>query len=218
MDSIADNLDRIRQRIHDACDACGRSPGEVTLVAVSKTVDVERIRAAYDAGHRDFGESRLQEAIPKIEALPKDIQWHFIGKLQSNKARKAASLFRILHTLESTEQLKEIEKGAYPVDAFIEVNIAKEERKSGIFPGDVDDFRKLVLQCRNIRLRGLMTVGPAMQNAELMHPYFRRLRDLAGGWSGGSWLSMGMSGDFEVAIQEGASHIRVGSAIFGSRG
>lgn len=202
----------MRKRVQ-AC-AAGRP---VTLIAVSKGVGVDQIREAYEAGHRDFGESRLQEALPKIEALPKDIQWHFIGRLQSNKAKRVASAFRIIHSLDSESQLRELGKSHFAVDGLIEVNIGEEPQKTGILPGSLDSFAKSVLECSHVRLRGLMTVGPAHPNAEEMRPYFRQLRKLAESLGPHAWLSMGMSGDFEVAIQEGATHVRVGSAIFGPR-
>ncbi|HVL40415.1 MAG TPA: YggS family pyridoxal phosphate-dependent enzyme [Fimbriimonadaceae bacterium] len=210
-------LAELRARIERAAETAGRDPAAITLVAVSKTVAPERIRQAYDLGLRHFGESRLQEAVPKIEALPPDIVWHFVGKLQSNKARKAAQLFQVLHTLETESQLRELEKGEVqrPVHALVEINIAQEPQKSGVNVENVDDFAQLVLHCQNVQYRGLMTVGPPL-DPEHMRPHFRRLRQLRDR-IGGEWLSMGMSADFEVAIQEGASHIRVGSALFGER-
>ncbi len=177
---------------------------------------VEELREAYDLGQRHFGESRLQEAIPKIEALPVDIVWHFIGPLQSNKARRVASLFDVIHSFCKTSQIVEADKAGTPVQGLIEVNIAEEAQKTGISPQNLDGFRADILQSSNVHFRGLMTIGPVVPDAELMRPYFRELRQQATRL-GVDWLSMGMSNDFEVAIQEGASHIRVGSAIFGSR-
>lgn len=214
--SFRERLAEIEDRINSACHAAGRRREEVTLVAVSKTFPCESIRKAYEAGLRVFGESKLQEAVPKVEALPKDIDWHFVGKLQSNKARKAAELFRVIHSIESESQLKELAKGNAEVDVLIEVNIAREPQKSGILPAHLDRFIETVLQCPRVQLKGLMTIGPALQNAEEMRPYFRALRQL-GEEAGTEWLSMGMSSDFDVAIQEGATHIRVGTALFGER-
>jgi pyridoxal phosphate enzyme (YggS family) len=214
--AVADNLREVREKISRACDLAGRDPDEVTLVAVSKTVPVSLIQEAYNAGHRHFGESRLQEAVPKIDALPKDILWHFIGKLQSNKAKRASQLFSVIHTLESEGQLREIQKSAAVIDGLLEVNIAGEAQKSGISPSEVDAMCKTIAQYPSVRLRGLMSIGPAHQNAELMRPFFRELREL-NEKIGGTWLSLGMSNDYEVAIQEGSTHVRVGSAIFGSR-
>lgn len=171
---------------------------------------------AYDAGHRHFGESRLQEAQPKIEALPADIIWHFIGTLQSNKAKKIAQLFPYIHTISSESQLREIAKAESSVQGFIEVNIANEAQKAGISTDELDVFAQTVLSYSQVHLTGLMTIGPSVSDPELSRPYFRELRNHAHRL-GVEKISMGMSQDFDVAIQEGATHIRVGSAIFGSR-
>lgn len=194
----------------------GRSPEEVTIVAATKTVTPDRLEEAYALGLRHFGENRFQEALTKMEALPGDIVWHFIGTLQSNKAKRAAELFDAIHTLERESQLKEIAKSSRAVDGLIEINIADEPQKSGILSTELDGFRKSVLYCSQVRLRGLMTVGPALDDPEAMRPWFRRLREL-GETVGAEWLSMGMSHDFDVAIQEGATHVRIGSALFGRR-
>jgi pyridoxal phosphate enzyme (YggS family) len=209
-------LAAIVERIHTACDQCGRDPSTVTLVAVSKTHRVESIRELYDLGVRDFAESRFQEALPKIEKLPYDITWHFVGHLQSNKARKVAEYFDVIHTIESESQLKEIQKAGREIQGFIEVNIAEESNKHGIFTDQLDDLRKKVIHYSHVHLRGLMTIGPALGEPEKMRPFFRSLR-LLNERIGGDWLSMGMSGDFEVAIQEGSTHVRVGTALFGER-
>ncbi len=212
----AANLRVIRERIERSCEAAGRDPATVILVAVSKTHPAEAIRALYDLGLRDFGESRLQEAQPKVETLPGDITWHFVGHLQSNKARKVGSLFDVIHTLTNEGQLRELAKAGRELDGLIEVNIAEEPQKSGLSPADVDAFRQKLLDYRSVRFRGLMTVGPAVEDPSAMRPYFRALRE-AGAAFGTPWLSMGMSHDFEVAIQEGSTHVRVGTALFGAR-
>lgn len=211
-------LREVEDRIAKAAEGVRRDPGSITLIAVSKTHPVSAIQVAYDAGHRDFGESRLQELLPKWEALPKDIRWHFIGKLQSNKAKRAAQLGVAIHTIESAHQLREIAKGAPAegIDGLIEVNTTAEEQKSGISPKALDELVSEVLNYPNVRLRGLMTLGHAHRNAEEQRPFFRMLRELKEKM-GGAWLSMGMSDDFEVAIQEGSTHVRVGTAIFGAR-
>lgn len=210
-------MQRVRERIERACATCGRNPVGVTLIAVSKTVPVERIQLAYDAGQRHFGESRLQEAAPKIDALPEDIVWHFIGRLQSNKAKMAARRFAIIHTLEGENQLREIAKGGACVDGLIEINVANETQKSGISPEALDETVRTVLKYDQIRLRGLMTVGPLHDDPESMRPHFRLLAKLAKSVDASAWISMGMSNDLEVAIQEGSTHVRVGTAIFGER-
>ncbi|HZH97347.1 MAG TPA: YggS family pyridoxal phosphate-dependent enzyme [Fimbriimonadaceae bacterium] len=216
MGHVTANLREIRQRIARACESCGRDPASVCLVAVSKTFGADAIREAYDAGQRHFGESKLQEALPKIAQLPDDIMWHFIGKLQSNKARRAADAFRVIHSLENERQVAEIGKGVSSIDGLVEVNIAQEAQKSGVLPPEVAHFWKIALQCERIHPKGLMTIGPANLSSEAIRPFFRTMRELLQ-LIGGEWLSMGMSHDFEVALQEGATHIRVGTAIFGSR-
>lgn len=214
--SVHENLDRVLAAIADACHSVGRKPESVTLVAVTKGVPIEKVAAAYEAGHRDFGESRLKEALPKLAALPGEARWHFIGKLQSNKARRAAETFDFLHTLESDAQLAEIAKQERTIDAAIQVNVANEPQKAGISPERLDEFVQVCLNCRRVRLRGLMTIGPMLAPSEL-RPYFKRLKEMLAEVPGGDVLSMGMSGDFVEAIQEGATHVRVGSAIFGDR-
>ena len=216
MVDLFDRLEALKARVASACDVACRDPLGVTLVAVTKTVSIQDIRAAYELGIRHFGENRLQEALPKIEALPSDITWHFIGKLQSNKVRRAAQSFTVIHTIETESQLRELANADRPIDVLVEVNIAEELQKSGILPSEVEDFTKKVLQCETAHFRGLMTIGPANQNPEALRPFFGSLRGLNEKVDG-TWLSMGMSSDFDVAIQEGATHIRVGSALFGAR-
>lgn len=202
----------ILNRIEALC-----APQEVTLIAVSKTVPVAEIQALYDLGHRHFGESRLQEALPKIEALPSDIVWHFIGALQSNKARKIAERFQVIHSLDTESAAREIVKVSVQPEVLIEVNIKKEAQKGGILPEALDSFMQTCVKCGEVRLKGLMTIGPAEAELEETRLCYRRLRELKDQHPNLSVLSMGMSQDFEVAIQEGANYIRVGTAIFGER-
>jgi len=209
-------LDDIQGRIRAAAESVDRDPATVTLVAVSKTQPVEAIRALYELGVRDFGESRLQEALPKIEALPSDIRWHFIGSLQSNKAKQVAGIFSAIHTVCNERQLSEIEKGGKLVPAFVEINIADEPQKAGIGVGALDGFIAKALNYEYTQICGLMTIGPAGLEPEEMRGCFREL-SRHNQRIGGKWLSMGMSGDFEVGIQEGATHVRVGTALFGVR-
>lgn len=213
--AIAENLARVHERIDQACATASRGIEQVTLIAVSKGKPLEALLEAYAAGQRHFGESRLQEAAPKIEQMPDDVTWHFIGKLQSNKARRVSDIFDVLHTLESETQLRELAKSERQLKAFIEVNLAKEPQKSGILPENLEVFRNLLLQLPALHFRGLMTIGPIVEEAEQSRALFRELRRL-NDLLGGEWLSMGMSDDFEVAVQEGSTHIRVGTAIFGS--
>ena len=214
---IEANFAEIRARIESACKAAGRDPGSVQLIAVTKTFPIEAIQAAYDLGHRHFGESRWQEAEPKIAAMPKDCVWHFIGKLQSNKAKRVALNCDVIHTIESTHQLREIQKANRTVDCLIEINIANEPQKSGIFTESLDAAVQECLSYEQLRLRGLMTIGPVVSGSDSMRPHFRRMRELLSRVPNGDWLSMGMSSDFEEAIHEGATHVRIGSALFGSR-
>jgi len=214
--TLAQRIEDIENRIVLACQRAGRNRSDVTLIAVSKTFPASLIREAYALGIREFGESRLQEALPKITELPADITWHMIGHLQSNKFRKAAENFALIHTLDSPSQLEVASRLSFTVDALIEVNIAEEAKKTGIFPGDIDRMVEDVLSSKNVRLRGLMTLGPAEATESEKRAYFRRMRDEADR-IGKDILSMGMSGDFEIAIEEGSTHIRVGTAIFGER-
>jgi pyridoxal phosphate enzyme (YggS family) len=211
-----DRLINVRSRIELACAAADRDPAGVTLIAVSKTYSAEAIQALYDLGQRHFGESRLQEALPKIEALPTDIVWHFIGRLQSNKTRKIAENFDAIHTLESEAQLKEIAKSGRTVDGLIEVNLADEAQKGGRLLNDITWFAEKVVQCTNVRFRGLMAIGPAGFSKEELGPLYCGLSD-ENARIGGTWLSLGMSGDLEAAIAAGATHVRVGTALFGAR-
>ncbi len=211
--TAAQRLQRVRDRMEAAAASVARDPAGVQLIAVSKTQPVDAIRALYDLGIRQFGESRLQEAIPKIEALPNDIEWHFIGHLQSNKTRRVAEYFDVIQTLSTEGQLRELAKVEKSVSALIEVNIAREAQKSGILMENLARFRDLVLQCKQVHLRGLMTIGPLVADQEQIRPFFRELA-LA---NQDPWLSMGMSDSLEVGIQEGATHIRVGTSLFGER-
>lgn len=212
---------RITETIARHCEIAGRDPASVTLVAVSKTFRADHIREAFDLGLRHFGESRLDEATRKIGSLPADVvresTWHFIGKLQSRKVRSAAALFGVFHTLESQSQLREFAKLDGSFDALIEVNVGEEPQKAGVLPADLDEFCAEALYCPRVRVCGLMTMGPALGNEEAMRPFFRKLRLLGERLRVGAWLSMGMSSDFGVAIQEGSSHVRIGSALFGER-
>jgi pyridoxal phosphate enzyme (YggS family) len=210
------SLRAVQDRIARACESVGRDPASVTLVAVTKTVSVDGIKAVYDQGHRTFGENRLQEALPKIEALPEDIEWHFVGRLQSNKARAVAEAFPVVHTLENERQLAEIGRSSRQIDGLVQLNLAAEAQKAGILSENLDKTIRLVQQCSNVRFRGLMTIGPLTSDPEGNRPLFRQMSEL-GRRVGAQWLSMGMSTDLEAAIQEGSTHVRVGTAIFGER-
>jgi hypothetical protein len=221
IDAFGERIDAVRARIAAACQRSGRDPSEVALIGITKTHPPELIAAAHAAGLRDFGENRVQEAAAKIEALrASDItpRWHLVGHLQRNKVTAALMLFDILHSVDSLRLAEAIDARAErPVPAFIEVNVAGEASKFGVAPGDVKEMAAALGRMRNIDLRGLMTVAPQVDDPELVRPVFRQLREMRDGL-GLSALSMGMTDDFEVAVEEGSTHVRVGRAIFGARG
>ena len=212
-----------------AAARAGRSAGALTLVAVSKTFGADLVRVAADTGHRDFGENRVQEGLDKIDALADlDLHWHLIGHLQSNKARKAAAKFAWIESIDSLDLLRKVDAGALEFGTrprvLIQVDLAHEETKHGADESLVSDLVHAALDARAVELRGLMIVPPFPDQPEDSRPWFRRLRELrdqlvAGGAPADrlAELSMGMSHDFEVAIEEGATMIRVGTAIFGRR-
>jgi hypothetical protein len=227
---IADRVAAVRERIARAAERAARPPGEVALVAVSKTHPPEAVRAAFAAGVRDFGENRLQEAEPKIAATadlaPSGLRWHLVGHLQSNKARRAAALFGLVHSVDSLdlgERLARIgAEGGRPVRALVQVDLAGEETKFGLPEAELLRALEVLRGREGLRVEGLMVLPPFFEDPERTRPYFRRLRALrdrarAAGLLGGSDLSMGMSHDFEAAVEEGATIVRVGTALFGER-
>ena len=227
---IADRVATVRERIARAADRASRPPGEVTLVAVSKTHPPEAVRAAFAAGVRDFGENRVQEAEPKIastsDLVAAGLRWHLVGHLQSNKARRAAALFGLVQSLDSLElgeRLARIgEDLGHPVRALVQVDLAGEETKFGLPEAALLPALEALQRREGLHLEGLMVLPPWFDDPEQARPFFRRLRSLrdrareAGLLDGGE-LSMGMSHDFEAAVEEGATMVRVGTAIFGER-
>lgn len=211
----------IRERIERACVSAGRDPSGVTLIAVSKGFPAEAVHEAFDLGCRDFGENRLQEALGKFDSLPQELAqactWHFIGTLQSRKVPQVVEAFDVVHTLDRESQVAQLARVQQPVTALIEVNTGREPQKGGVLPEDLPAFVRRFDELPLVRLAGLMTMGPAAAGAEEMRPFFALLRHLGKQCRIGPWLSMGMSDDFDVAIQEGATHVRVGTALFGSR-
>lgn len=226
---VAENLTAVRIRIERAAVRAGRPAESVRLVAVSKTFPVDAVRAAYLAGHIDFGENKVQEALPKIaQSAEMTIRWHLIGHLQSNKARKAAASFAWIHAVDSVELLRRIDDGAVEAGSspavLVQVDLAEEPTKHGAPVADVAAIVDAGLRCRAARLAGLMVLPPLVEDPEAVRPWFRELRGIrdglvASGVPGDrlAELSMGMSHDFEVAVEEGATIVRVGSAIFGDR-
>jgi PLP dependent protein len=217
---IRANVERVRQAIARACGRAGRSPDDVLLVAVSKTVEAERIRLALAAGIAALGENRVQEAREKIEALGHPVPWHLIGALQTNKAKDAARLFDWIHSVDRVELARELSRRAHALDRtldiLIQVNLGEEPQKAGVAPAELKALVDALAGLESLRLRGLMAIPPAVETPEAARPFFRRLRELRDA-AGLEHLSMGMSGDFEVAIEEGATLVRVGTAIFGPR-
>ena len=227
--SIADRLTAIRARMDAAARSVGRDPSLIRLVAVSKTFPIESVRAAYDAGQREFGENRVQEALQKIErSTDLSIRWHLIGHLQTNKARKAGPSFAVIQSVDTVELLERLDRAAEETgrapELLIQVDLGAEATKHGASPAEVPRLFEAAAACRAARVVGLMTLPPIPDTPEDARPWFRRLRTLRDEWQASGVpapmlreLSMGMSGDFEVAIQEGATMVRVGTAIFGSR-
>ena len=228
MSLISENIQSVEERIRAACARAGRSRDEVTLVCVTKTMPVEDLRQANDAGQRSFGENRVQEINDKFPQLPSDIQWHMIGHLQRNKVKYLMDKAVMIHSVDSAALAQTISKEAVKagriMDILLEVNAAEEESKFGLTCADVLPLIREIAPLPGIHICGLMTVAPFTDDPETNRVFFRKLRDLSVDIGRESIdnvsmhiLSMGMTGDFEVAIEEGATHIRVGTAIFGKR-
>lgn len=226
--SIGANLERVRERIARAAQRAGRRADDITIVAVSKTFSPEVIRAAYEVALRHFGENRVQEFEAKHERLPDlgDVVWHFIGHLQSNKAHRAARLFDRIDCVDSLSLAHKLEAAADTehkrLPVLIEVRLSHEATKSGVHEKDLPQLAAGVSRSPHLELQGLMTIPPFSDDPEQARPYFRKLRELRDGLRRQiglalAVLSMGMSHDFEVAIEEGATEIRIGSALFGER-
>ncbi len=227
---IRENLLAVRERIAGAARAAGRAPDSVRLVAISKTFPVEAISSAIAAGQTRFGENRVQEAEPKIRELGgrHRLEWHLVGHLQSNKARKACELFDTIHSVDSAHLAVKLNQAALEIgkqiSILLQVDLGHEESKFGANPADVRAIVNEISGLQGIRLDGLMTLPPFFDAPERVRPYFARLRELLGeleserpGCMGQQHLSMGMSHDFEIAVQEGATMVRIGSSIFGAR-
>jgi len=216
---IRANLGRVQEAVVRACARAGRSPDHVLLIAVSKTMDAERVRLAVEAGVAALGENRVQEAKEKIELLGHPVPWHLIGSLQSNKARDAARLFDWIHSVDRLELAQELSRrvsGERALNVLLQVNLGDEPQKGGVAPAECKRLSEAVATLPGLRVRGLMAIPPVAETAEATRPHFRRLRDLRDEL-GLEHCSMGMSADFEVAIEEGATMVRVGTAIFGHR-
>lgn len=226
---ICDNLDRIRTRIQEAAEYCGRNPQEIRLVAVSKRIPAKVVAEAYNCGQVIFGENFLQDAREKIKQLEPSLQWHFIGHLQSNKARMAAELFQVIETIDRLKIARALDRYAgeleKTLEVLIQVNVGREQQKSGVLPEETKGLLQDIQSLANLKVRGLMTMPPYGREPEASRPWFSELKQLAVQLADKGLfedndaveLSMGMSNDFTVAIEEGATLVRVGTAIFGPR-
>jgi pyridoxal phosphate enzyme (YggS family) len=228
MDQIRRNLEELKRRLEDAARTAGRDPVDIRLVAVTKTVGLEGLKEAVAAGQTLFGENYVQEARGKIASLGPGLTWHFIGHLQSNKAKAAVELFDLIHSVDRASLAQALEQAAARRDKIqnilLQVNLAGEASKSGTAPENAQDLLSEIRKMPHLRVLGLMTMPPWFDDPARVRPYFRALRELRDRLRGlqlveGSLseLSMGMTGDFEVAVAEGATLVRIGTAIFGQR-
>ena len=227
-DQIAHNLQEVTRKIEDAALKAGRNPGDVTLIAVSKTKPVSMLLEAYEQGCRDFGENKVQEILEKYDRMPADTRFHMIGPLQRNKVKYILDKVALIHSVDSVRLAQEISKEAVKrnleTDILIEVNVAEEETKFGTRPEDTISLIREIAQLPAVHIKGLMTIAPYVEKSEENRKYFEKLRQLAVDIREQNIdnvkvevLSMGMTGDYEVAVEEGATYVRVGTGIFGGR-
>lgn len=218
---MRERLQKVQEKIKRACIRAGRDPAEVRLVLVTKNVSVQAMREAFDRGMHDFGENRVQEFLEKKPKLPSEIHWHFVGHLQKNKVKNLVGEITLLHSLDRIDLAVEVQRRAEfrgcTVEALLQVNTTGEAAKSGFSPQEVERVLKELKKFPRIRIRGLMTIGPLAEDTEKIRQSFRTLRLLRDDF-GLQELSMGMSSDFQIAIEEGATILRIGTAIFGERG
>ena len=225
---LKDNLKEVEDNLQAACKQAGRDPKDVTLIAVSKTKPISMLQEIYDEGIRDFGENKVQELVDKYEVMPKDIKWHLIGHLQTNKVKYIIDKVALIHGVDSLKLAKEISKEAVKhqltVNILVQVNIAKEDTKFGVYEEDVLQLVEEISKLEGIKIQGLMTIAPYVVNSEENRLYFQKMKQLSVDIIHKNIdnvcmdsLSMGMTGDYKVAIEEGATYIRVGTAIFGER-
>ncbi len=228
MNYIKENIEVIKAKIAKAAERAGRKPEDVLLLAVTKTIDNERIREAVDAGLHELGENKVQEIMDKYDTLEREADWHMIGHLQTNKVKYIIDKVKLIHSVDSLKLAEEINKKAAKagrvMDILVEINVADEESKFGITCENAEDIIKEMAKMENIKVRGLMTVAPFVEDGEENRGVFRRLRQLLVDINGKKIdnvnmdiLSMGMTGDYEVAVEEGATIVRVGTGIFGPR-
>lgn len=228
MADIKENLANVRKNIEDACKKVGRDVSEVTLITVSKTKPLSDLRIAYEEGSRDFGENKVQELVSKIDEMPSDVKWHLIGHLQRNKVKYIAGKVAMIHSVDSYRLAEEInvqaKKNSCVIPILIEINIAGEDTKFGIKPEEAEELIREISELENVKVSGLMTIAPNVANPEENRAYFKAMKDLFVDISSKNIdnvemkvLSMGMSNDYTVAVEEGATMIRVGTGIFGAR-
>ena len=220
---LGENLVEVKRKIAQAASKVGRNSTEIKLIAVSKTHPIEILQAAINVGATVFGENKVQEAEGKIEEIGRDaVEWHLIGHLQKNKARKAVQLFDVIHTLDSVELAERLERICQEeerenLSVLVQVDLAREATKNGVAENDLPSLIEYLQTCECLKFSGLMTIPPFFEDAEKVRPLFKRLREIRDEVLPGGELSMGMSHDFEIAIEEGATLVRVGTAIFGER-
>ena len=225
---IKEQLEEVRERVNAACLRAGRDPKSVTLIAVSKTKPAQAVQEAYEAGARDFGENKVQEILQKQPVLPQDIRWHMIGHLQRNKVHQVIGKAVLIHAVDSLRLAEQIEQEAakqnLDVDVLLEINVAKEESKYGFFLEDAEEAIRRISALPHVHIKGLMTIAPFVENPEENRGIFQKLYQFSVDINDKNIdnvtmgvLSMGMSGDFEVAIEEGATMVRIGTSIFGAR-
>ncbi len=226
MEIIKNNLEIINEKIKKAALKANRNPQEIKLVAVTKTATIEQIKEAISAGVKIIGENKVQEAKEKYQILSADIEWHLVGHLQTNKVKYAVEIFDLIHSVDSIKLAKEIDRRSLQfgmiTNVLVEVNVSGEETKYGIKPEEVEPFLKEISEFSRTRVRGLMTIAPIAEDKEEVRPYFRKLRELFKEIKSKNiknvkmdYLSMGMTEDFEVAVEEGANMVRIGRGIFG---
>ena len=228
MADIKENLANVRKNIEESCKKVGRGVSEVTLITVSKTKPLSDLRIAYEEGSRDFGENKVQELVSKIDEMPSDVKWHLIGHLQRNKVKYIAGKVAMIHSVDSYRLAEEInvqaKKNSCVIPILIEINIAGEDTKFGIKPEEAEELIREISELENVKVSGLMTIAPNVANPEENRAYFKAMKDLFVDISSKNIdnvemkvLSMGMTNDYTVAVEEGATMIRVGTGIFGAR-
>ena len=228
MADIKENLANVRKNIEESCKKVGRDVSEVTLITVSKTKPLSDLRIAYEEGSRDFGENKVQELVSKIDEMPSDVKWHLIGHLQRNKVKYIAGKVAMIHSVDSYRLAEEInvqaKKNSCVIPILIEINIAGEDTKFGIKPEEAEELIHEISELENVKVSGLMTIAPNVANPEENRAYFKAMKDLFVDISSKNIdnvemkvLSMGMTNDYTVAVEEGATMIRVGTGIFGTR-